>query len=259
MKRATTIQSNSYDDYHARNRAHWKATTSRIEKRLRSAFRQFENLDADIYVGWPTKRDEHWAVRNCELVVVIVCNPEIQHLKWSWCAGIKPNDDVIVSSAEWDKLSIKTADDANILQESIQAIQYLESQDWEELLAVEVPLTPSTWAERNSHSRDRVSDFGKFKRDPDIDKIEDYVGKKVLIKGTSFGVGYPRETYGYYLLISKERRMIEVAFIPKHKLPGIDNLSKKEIKQVVADQPTFKIMGYDLNKHISSPLRIVKF
>lgn len=215
-----------------------RAITDPIKEDLAHRLNQYRHLTFDISVS-----------RNFfdKLEVRVTCNEDNKFdedvaLSWTYQAQVDSDGQVIRETSSWSGLKATTEAQMESLTETLEAIKYLNSIDWEVLLNKTLP----DWDE---YFKTDVSKYAP-RNAPDFDRmlieadIEEAIGKPILLKGYNAmsSRGYGRGE-SYYMVLKETPAQYEIVQIPGYAVKDSGNL-----REVV-----------DSNKKYSYRLRKDKF
>lgn len=169
-----------HDEDRQRYRKASDAVIAPVEYKLSTALRKFDALEfeisGEIAGGYRGSRGLEFKIR---------CNDSRVHdensaLSWNWSVGINGDGEVVKDSGSWSGLNATTEENMKSLRQSVEALEYLNSLNWAELIDVDTP-----------EYMDYISDMEPRGSRPNFEQqmkeaeLEEYIGKDVMLLGTS--------------------------------------------------------------------------
>ena len=225
QKKAFETESAAAHEQYEREKSAFKtaerAITDPIKEDLAHRLNQYSHLTFDISVS-----------QNFfdKLEVRVTCNEDNKFdedvaLSWTYSAQIDRDDQLIRETSSWSGLKATTEAQIESLTETLEAIKFLNSIDWEVLLNKPLP----DW---NEYFKTDISKYSPSKA-PNFDRmlieadIEDVIGNPVLLKGYNSidSRGYGRGLL-YYMVLKETPTQYEIVSIPRPAVENTDNISE---------------------------------
>ena len=182
-----------------------------IDYEISQALNKFNLLEFDIDV---TPSSDYKGGRGVE--VRIRCNDRKVHdvnsaLSWDWRVNLDDEGNIVKESGSWSGLNATTEESMNSLRQSVQALEYLNSVDWGNLLDVTMP-----------SFKDFFTDLGPRGQKPDFNKqieeaeLEEYVGSDTLLLGNSlvdYESRWNRSVPTWYIILRETPKQYEIGDI----------------------------------------------
>lgn len=196
-----------------------KAVEQRLNDLLSSNLAKFDALDFDI---------DTRSFGSKHLRALIKCGDSRKFdddvaLSWSYEVEYKWGDEQLTKeTGSWSGLKATTDKQITWLEQSIEAIKYLNSLDWESLLNPEdIPNYEDYVTEDTPDIRSRPN----FEAQEFNVQIDNLVGKDILVKGIAGPNGYIQEGVdGWYKIYRETPKFYKVAFVPDSWLNDPDSI-----------------------------------
>lgn len=228
-------------DYNARTERYnqQRAKYHEASQQLKDAIRQTVEAGLSKFdmLEFTVKVDSSYRDDRIGYNVRVECNENSKFadnsaLSWQYNVNLKDNGSVTRETGSWSGLQAVTAEQMDSLRQTVSALEYLNSVNWESLVAVQRP-DPSDYITE----RDPAYDPNK----PDFDKelieaeLEEAIGTNTLIQGLS-----PKGVRVWYKLLKQTPKQYEVAYVSAYH-----SKSPEAIK-------------IDIDKEAQYPIRIAK-
>lgn len=210
-----------YQDY---NNAEY-SITSAVEEEIKNQLNKYRALTFDIRAQRNYGSDRGVEIR-------IECNENNKFddnvaLSWNYKVSINNEGKVEKESSSWSGLKAVTEEQIESLEQTLEALKYLNKVDWKTVLNKELPKYADYVTERDpSYDKDKPN-FDKMLMEADI---EECIGKNVLLKGygsinqRGYGIGE-----AYYMILKETPSQYQVVRIPGY----VVNNEEYDLKDVV--------------------------
>lgn len=214
--------------YESQRQAFYKAeqdVTSLIEEEVGAQLNRFSALNFDIRASRGRWGSGGMGIR-------IQCNEnnkfdEDSALSWSLDVELDKNGKVTKESSSWSGLKATTPAQLESLSQTLEALKYLNSVQWDVVLNKEMPNYDDYFTEPSPSRRDRPN----FEQELVEADLEDAVGTNKLVRGKATNAtGYRGE--GYYLLLKETPTQYVTIFIPDYYLSNM--LSRDTLDNVIS-------------------------
>lgn len=186
-----------------------------VEYKISSALKKFTALDFEINGetagGYRGSRGLEFRIRCNESRV----HDENSALSWNWSVSINGEGEVVKNSGSWSGLNATTEENMKSLRQSVEALEYLNSLNWSELIDVATP-----------EYSDYISDLGPRGSRPNFEQqikeaeIAEYVGKDVMLFGYSmpeYESRWNRSTKTWFILLGETPKQYKVGEISAYQ------------------------------------------
>ena len=151
-----------------------------VEYQINQALSKFNLLDFEIDAQ---PSSSYRGRRGVE--VRIRCNQSRVHdetsaLSWDWQVNLDSEGNVIKESGSWSGLNATTEENMNSLKQSVEALEYLNSVDWANVLDIALPNYNDYYSEMEP--RGQKPDFDSQIKE---EELRQYIGSDKLILGYS--------------------------------------------------------------------------
>lgn len=154
-------------------------------------------------------------------------------LAWSYTATLDREGNVQLESSSWSGLKATTPAQLRSLQQTVKAIEYLQSLDWERLLNVTLPSYSDYMPEHVDVPEDE--DWNALLTAADL---EDFVGKDILVKVAGWAdSGYGNFNRGYIQIIKDSGSQFTVKTVPSYYAEG----SKADLEDFLNRMSTVRV------------------
>ena len=173
-----------------------------IEDKLKSDLSKFNLLDFEVSVrtGYDFRRPDKKG-RAEHLTIRIECNErrkfeDSSALSWSFRVELEGGE-IVKQTNSWSGLKATTPEQLSSLKQTVEALEYLQSVNWEEIVLADLP-------KRSDYiTVEQPSRYGR----PDFElqiaeaEIEDFIGQPILVKGKGIEKldMYHRNDYWYVI------------------------------------------------------------
>lgn len=242
-----------YDEQFAHYKEALVAVQNRLQDKLVSDLSKFDTLSFDVAVH--SYDDKH-------LEAAIKCGENKMFddnvaLAWDYTVEYKFGDSKFTKeTGSWSGLKATTDAQIKWLEQSIEAIKYLNSLDWETLLNPEDLPKYDDYVTEPEPDRDSRPNFEAQEFSAQLDK---YVGKDVLIKGTSSPNGFVNEGIdGWYKIYRETPKFYKVGFVSDSWIHDPDSVMGDNTERIKA----YLNSQYNLRKDrakefIASPIETI--
>lgn len=154
-------------------------------------------------------------------------------LAWDYTVEYKFGDsDFTKETGSWSGLKATTDAQIKWLEQSIEAIKYLNSLDWKTLLNPEDLPTYDEYVTEPEPSRNSRPNFEAQEFNA---KLDSFVGKDILIKGTSSPNGFVQEGIdGWYKIYRETPKFYKVGFVSDSWINDPDSVMSDHIEEIKA-------------------------
>ena len=178
--------------------------TDPIKQKLESDLSVYDKLDFDINVREEHDWDDPQNGLSSYIGITVYCNENRVHdensaLSWHYSVDLRGGE-LVKSSSSWSGLNATTEENIESLEQTLGAIKYLASVDWESLVRTELP-SDKDYITEKLNWRDRPDFEDQMKEAA----IEDIIGQPILIKGKAVESlsGY-RTRNGFWYMVHRE-------------------------------------------------------
>ena len=191
-----------YQDY---NNAEYNITSA-VEEEIKNQLNKYRALTFDVRAK--RNYDSHKGVE-----IRIYCNENNKFddnvaLSWNYKVSINDEGEVEKESSSWSGLKAVTEEQIESLEQTLEALKYLNKVDWKTVLNKELPKYDDYVTERNPSFDNDKPNFDKMLMEADI---EECIGKNVLIKA---GGSKNYRTEVYFGILSETPTRYKVFDIP---------------------------------------------
>lgn len=195
-------------DYNARKARHeekreafYKAerdATSLIEEEVGAQLSTYRALQFDIHASRGRWGSDGMMIR-------IQCNENTKFndnvaLSWSYNVEVDKDGNITKESSSWSGLKATTPEQMESLVQTVEALKYLNSVDWQTVLNKEMPKYDDYFTEPSPSRKDRPN----FEKELFEADLEDAVGANVIVKGVAGPSSGFRQGVQLYFMIHKE-------------------------------------------------------
>lgn len=242
----------------------YEAAIQPIKSYLNKNLAKFDLLDFEINVKY---RD---SLRNSGFRVDIQCNQNKIHdessaLSWRYSVEFYANTgEIIRDSSSWSGLQVTTSQQLESLQQTADALKFLLSVDWADVLSVVMP-------EWDDYHKTRSSDMGKR---PDFEnqliqaEIEDAIGENVVFHGNIKYDASRTWTRGWLQFIRETPKKYKINFISDqylsyamHKYESDDEV--ETLGQLLSKPETYanqlNVWKRDIATVVDNPIQKLEF
>lgn len=214
--------------YKAQRESFYRAerdVTSLVEEELGAQLRTYPALQFDIRASRGDWDSDGMSIR-------IECNENNKFddnvaLSWSYNVELNKAGEVTKESSSWSGLKATTPAQLESLSQTLEALKYLNSVQWDVVLNKEMPKYEDYFTESIPSRRDRPN----FEQELVEADLEDAVGTNKLVRGKATNAtGYRGE--GYYLLLKETPTQYVTIFIPDYYLSNM--LSRNTLDNVIS-------------------------
>lgn len=244
-----------YEEQRSNYKEASEAVQNRLKEKIEKDLSKYDALLFDIYVNH--HYDNH-------LEAVIKCGENKMFddnvaLAWNYRVEYKfGGSSFTKETGSWSGLKATTDAQITWLEQSIEAIKYLNSLDWETLL------NPADIPNYDDYVTDRAP---SRKSRPDFEsqefnaQLEDVVGKDILVKGTASPNGYIQEGLdGWYKIYRETPKFYKVGFVPDSWINDINSIDNiywiNRIKSYLNSQ--YNLRKDRAKEFISSPIETLE-
>lgn len=186
-----------------------------VEYQISTALRKFDALEfeirGEIASGYRGSRG---------LEFKVACNESRVHdensaLSWNWSVSVNSEGDIVKDSGSWSGLNATTEENMRSLRQSVEALEYLNSINWPELIDVKTP-----------DFKDYYSDLEYRGSRPNFEQqmkeaeLEEYVGKDVLLLGYSmpeYESRWNRSVKTWFIILGETPKQYKVGEISAYQ------------------------------------------
>lgn len=229
---------NSKQAKYEEQRSNYKEASAAVQNRLKEKIEKdlskYDALLFDIYVNHYDKHLE--AAIKCGESKMFDDNVA---LAWDYRVEYKFGGSTFTKeTGSWSGLKATTDAQIKWLEQSIEAIKYLNSLDWETLLNPEdIPDYDDYVTEQRPSRRSRPD----FESQEFNVQLESFVGKDILVKGTASPNGYIREGVdGWYKIYRETPKFYKVGFVPDSWINDTNSI----IWQGYTSEAIYRIKSY---------------
>lgn len=189
------------------------AVIAPVEYKLSSFLRKFDALDfeidGEIAGGYRGSRGLEFRIRCNESRV----HDENSALSWNWSVSVNSEGDIVKDSGSWSGLNATTEENMKSLRQSVEALEFLNSLNWSELIDVATP-----------EYRDYFTDQEPRGSRPNFEtqmkeaELESYIGEDTMLLGYSlpeYESRWNRSVKTWFIILGetpKQYRVGEVSF-----------------------------------------------
>ena len=243
--------------YEAQREAFYKAErdiTSLIEEEVRAQLSVYRALQFNIYASRGRWGSGGVSIR-------IECNEHNKFddnvaLSWRYEVELNKAGEVTKESSSWSGLKATTPEQMESLVQTVEALKYLNSVDWANVLNKKLPEYDEYFKEPTPSRRDRPN----FERELFEADLEEAVGQPVIVKGKSGPSSGFREGVQVYYMIHKETPAQYV--VSEAWGADVDKIIAKEGKDkgiaLVRDGYQYRIKKDNFQKLVSNPVEMIK-
>ena len=151
-----------------------------VEYKISSALRKFDSLDfeirGEIASGYRGSRGLEFRI-NCNESRV---HDENSALSWNWSVSVNSEGDIVKDSGSWSGLNATTEENMKSLRQSVEALEYLNSLNWSELIDVATPEYGDYFTDQEYRGN-----RPNFEQQMKEAEVEEYVGTNTMLLGYS--------------------------------------------------------------------------
>lgn len=199
------------------------AVTSVVKDEIMKELGKYTSLHFDVDV-------DRGRYRRPGLRIYIRCNEtnrsDSDALAWDYLAEFNEDGEVEKQTSSWSGLKATTEAQLESLEETLEALRYLNSVDWARLLDKQLP----NWKDYMTTDTTEYRNGPNFKQMLLEADIEDLIGKDILISGSA-SVDEKGRKYGklYYMILRQTPSQYEVISIPGYVI----NDERTDIREVI--------------------------
>lgn len=243
-----------YDEQRSKYEEAISAVQNRLKEEIEKGLSKYDALVFDVYVN--RHYDKH-------LEAVIKCGESKMFddnvaLAWDYRVEYRfGGSQFTKETGSWSGLKATTDAQIKWLEQSIEAIKYLNSLDWETLLNPEDIPDYDDYVTEEKPSRRSRPDFESQEFNA---QLESFVGKDILVKGTASPNGYIQEGVdGWYKIYRETPKFYKVGFVPDSWIHDPDSIMHDNIEQIKSYLNSQYNLRKDRTKEfISSPIETLE-
>lgn len=142
-------------------------------------------------------------------------------LAWSYEVDLDGNGDVVRETSSWSGLSATTEAQMTSLKQTVDALEFLNSVDWDALINVDMP-------DYNDYydPNDKKPTYQNFDEELKAAELEELVGSNKIIKVNNWGESCPYRGPVWLKLLRETPSMYIVNIIPNYAVDSEEELAK---------------------------------
>lgn len=179
-----------------------------VEYKISSALRKFDSLDfeirGEIASGYRGSRGLEFRI-NCNESRV---HDENSALSWNWSVSVNSEGDIVKDSGSWSGLNATTEENMKSLRQSVEALEYLNSLNWNELIDVATPDYENYFTDQEYRGN-----RPNFEQQMKEAEVESYVGTNTMLLGYSmpeYESRWNRSVKTWFIILSETPKQYKV-------------------------------------------------